>query len=397
MPKIYIVFINIEERENKPSFLNLQILNRTKTRLIKIEEEIIMWTNSMQSPVMMQRPAFNYGNFGNYGSYGMNAPYPYFSNTNNINTNISNIYNNNFYPTTGFTRPQPMFQGQYLGGTSQMYSPTAMFQGQFLGGGFSSAMPSYQSNNNVYSGNNQMSSLMSYINYLVNFLSGKTSGSNLLNNSNLPYEEEIIIEEDLQGAWGDPHFNFRDKTGNKVTIDHKSTKNGKTYYGETYNILNADGLDIDAEYKKHTDPNNPQVMGAVRVNAGTQELILHEGKTLLEGKELKAGTKQRLKDGRTLIIGQNGNVTVNTKDGQGRIDIKYNGIHYDIDPAAEKGINFNPEGVLGFLWSKGKTMTKQQILATYDTNKNGMLDSADKNLERVFKSKKDIGLIKNSY
>lgn len=201
-----------------------------------------------------------------------------------------------------------------------------------------------------------------------------------------PFSEEIIIEDELKGAWGDPHFNFKDKTGEKVTIDHKGTD------GQTYNVLNADGLDIDAEYKKHADTDNPQVMGAVRIDAGGQELVMNKGKVTLDGKEVNAD-EIKLADGRTATVQENGSVAIKTKDGKGTIKIENDGEYYNIDPSGTVGINSQTQsgGVLGFLTTQGKTKTRDEILKEYDTNKNGMLDDGDK-LPDQFRAQKDIGL-----
>ncbi len=196
------------------------------------------------------------------------------------------------------------------------------------------------------------------------------------------------IADDLQGAWGDPHFNFVDSTGEKVTIDHKGTD------GQTYNILNADGLDIDAEYKIAADPNNPQVMGAVRIQAGLQQLILNEGKVILDGKELKAGTKKLLGDSRIIEVQENGNLKINTKDGIGNINIVNQGDYYDIDPSGQLNIDTTKDsgGVLGFLTVLGQHKSKEEILNQYDTNKDGKLDDKDEGLAQSFSEVNDIGL-----
>ncbi len=406
-----------------------------------------MWPNVMQNQTVM--PTQNY-------NYNMQMPVQQYSAP---NYNISNIYNNMFMqqqpqytmPTMNISniynnyyggmqmpmmQPQmPMFQGQMFGGMPmmqpqmqmpmmqpqmqmpmmqpQMQMPmmqpqmfggmpqmsmmpqTSMFNGQMLGGFGGS--PLFQGQmfggglQNQF-GYNPINNLMNYIMSLVDQLSGTGAGT-----PGAPFEEEIIIEDDLKGAWGDPHFNFKDKTGENVVIDHKSTKDGKNLYGETYNILNADGLDIDAEYKKHTDE-APQVMGAVRINAGNQELLMHEGKTTLDGKALKVG-ETKLADGRTVKVEENGNVSIKTKDGKGTFNIEKHtsdtsGSYYNIDPSGAVGINTKKDngGILGFLNVEGKTQTKDEILKQYDTNKNGMLDSEDNGLEKMFRANKDIGL-----
>lgn len=227
--------------------------------------------------------------------------------------------------------------------------------------------------------------LMSYIMQLIQMLTSGGLGNQLANGTSLG--EDVVIEDEILGAWGDPHFNFKDKSGKNVTIDHKGIT------GETYNVLNADGLDIDAEYK-YWDEKSPQVMGAVKIQAGNQQLLLHNGKTTIDGKEIKAGEKARLADGRTVTVEKNGNVKITTKDGKGEFDIKNktgkNGSYYDIDPSGTVNIH-KDGGILGFLWNQGKTKTKKEILDKYDTNKNGILDAKDQKMEQAFRAKSDLG------
>jgi len=201
------------------------------------------------------------------------------------------------------------------------------------------------------------------------------------------YAKEIEIDESLKGAWGDPHFNFKDEVGESVNVNHRGID------GETYNVFNADGLDIDAEYKKVGNNTAPQTVGAVRVNAGNQELLLNEGKVILDGIELTVGTIKTLKDGRKVEILENGSVKVLTKDSEGTINIVNKTGHYDIDPEGTLGINIRNDlgGILGLLSVQGLDKTKAEILTKYDTNKNGILDDGDGGLVDKFKTD-DIGL-----
>lgn len=199
--------------------------------------------------------------------------------------------------------------------------------------------------------------------------------------------DDMYVNPDNKGAWGDPHFHFTDSTGKSVTIDHKGID------GETYNILNADGLDIDAEYKRYKDPKNPQLMGAIRVNAGNQQLIMHEGKVLLDGEEIRKGTSVKLKDGRTIEISNKGSVDIKTLDDKGVIKVKYQNGYYDIDPEGNIGVNTKNSygGILGYLMYLGQHVKKQEILERYDTNKNGKLDNDDDKIATAFTSVSDIG------
>lgn len=203
-----------------------------------------------------------------------------------------------------------------------------------------------------------------------------------------PSDPPTNIDPGNKGGWGDPHFHFTDKTGKAVTIDHKGID------GNTYNILNADGLDIDAEYKQYHDPQKPQLMGAVRVDAGNQELLMNDGKVFLDGEQLENGTNHRLNDGRTIEISSNGSAKIHTKDKKGVIDINYNNKHYNIDPSGQISINKNSSlgGILGFLTLLGKTLAKNEILDKFDTNNNKLLDDNDNKLASIFTATTDIGL-----
>ena len=268
-------------------------------------------------------------------------------------------------PTMGY--PQMMGQQQMMDPFSQMMNPFS-FGSQF-GNPFQS---------------DPMSSLTSLIDYLLSLIGGTGLEEPLI-------EDEVVFGDELNGAWGDPHFDFTDPNGNKATIDHKGAD------GETYNILNADGLDIDAEYKKWDDSENPQVMGAVRVGAGNQELLLNEGKVTLNGRELAKGTTGTLQDGRKVEILDNGSVTLHAKDGEGEINIVNKDGYYNIDPVGKEiGINtgIDAGGILGLLATLGKAQTKEQIIADYDTNKNGILDDGDTKIGDEFKANKDIGKYK---
>ena len=287
--------------------------------------------------------------------------------------NTTNVFNIIIQPNSMIPQMQPqmpsMFQGQMIGGQGM---PTIM-QGQSIGGFPQMPMPQPSFG---------LDQVMGLLMGMMQMMMG--GGFPVLANG----QQEIIQEEVIIGdtrAWGDPHYVFEDKTGKDVTIDHKGTD------GETYNVLNADGLDIDAEYKHHGG-NKPQDIGAVRIDAGNQELILNRGKATLDGQELKEG-EHTLADGRTINV-NNGNVDISTINGDGTISVKKDGGRYDISTSGKVGVNTNIDngGILGFLATQGQNNSKDEILKEWDTSGNGILDNDDAKIVNMFRTQDDIGI-----
>ena len=348
-------------------------------------QQPMMQQNSMYMNQSYMDTSYNsFNTMNSYPSYNTTSVYP----NNNTNYNTTNIYNN-FFGQPSYMAPQmptmmpmqqqmpSMFQGQMIGGQGM---PTIM-QGQSIGGFpqmpqvAPQMMPQMPMQQPSFGLDQIMGLLMSMMQMMMG--GGFPGGQQVL-------QEEVIIGDSL--AWGDPHFKFEDETGKEVTIDHKGTD------GETYNVLNADGLDIDAEYK-HVGGDAPQVMGAVRIDAGNQELILNKGKTTLDGEELKAG-EYKLNDGRTFIVKDNGSVDISTKNGDGTINIKKDGDRYDVGTTGKVGVNTGIDngGVLGFLATQGQNNSKDEILAEWDTSGNGILDNDDEKIVNMFRTQDDIGI-----
>jgi hypothetical protein len=192
--------------------------------------------------------------------------------------------------------------------------------------------------------------------------------------------EQVMFEEALRGAWGDPHFEIQNSKGEKVTVNHKGED------GHAYNILDTskgDGLVIDARYAPYADTNNPQVMDKVRVQAGNETLNYDkDGNAVLNGQKLEKNKEYNLKDGSKLKILDNGNVDVISREKDATIHLtreksdKMDDYYINIDPEGKLG-NGNKEigGILGIVKQKDGKITEEELKKEVEKQK---LDVTDK-------------------
>jgi len=164
-----------------------------------------------------------------------------------------------------------------------------------------------------------------------------------------------------KGVWGDPHFETKGLDGKEIKFDHKGTA------GNTYNIFQGDGYEVDALYKNHTDPNAPRVMDKAKIVAG-KDVIEHNssGQTLINGEELKDGSSQTLKDG-TKITASGANMILESKDKDGaKINVTSQDGYINIDPEGKFG---NLGGILGTAMKQNKGLTEEESNKFDVTNK----------------------------
>lgn len=145
-------------------------------------------------------------------------------------------------------------------------------------------------------------------------------------------EEDVkqVVIEDINGeAEGDPHFHVKNSEGKELITDVKG-KDDSTY--RVFDAQGGDGITVDAKYVKYKDTNNPQVMGEIRVQAGDKQLqVSQSGKVTLDGEEIEKGKSYTLEDGTKIDVHKDGNVTVNSKEGDAKLNIKHTDGFLDMD------------------------------------------------------------------
>lgn len=248
-------------------------------------------------------------NSATYNNYMVNSPNYNMTTNNNYyqqpqytapNYNITNIYNN-------FCMAQ---QPQFM--APQCIQP-AVLQGQFFG----------QSSLQMPFMNNIGQMMQSFVeNFVI---------QSLMQSFQSMFAPQQIDQTEITAeakAWGDPHFNVTNSKGEDLMTNHKGTD------GNTYNILDArgnDGLLVDAKYVPHTDPNNPQIMGKIRVMAGNEELLFDkDGPTTINGNVLEKGETYTTQDGTTIKVLDNGNVDVVSKEKDATLHLVNAGEHLDL-------------------------------------------------------------------
>ncbi len=318
--------------------------------------------------------SWNYSPTNNsISNYWQNNTSNLYNNTSNLYNNSSSFYNNsssfynnsstinyNYYLGNNIMNQPNTGLGMFAG--SGMYTPntglgmfagsgmytdnygTSMFAGAGMFGG--QPFPSYTNPyayTDPYGGmfnNSGMSGIMEMISALMALFQG---GSGFYN------DDDVIF--DYIRAWGDPHFEMTNSKGELLTTDHKGID------GHTYNILDTskgDGLVVDAKYVPFTDPDNPQVMGTVRVASGNDELLFdRDGNATLNGQALEAGKEYHMEDGTKIVYKEDGNIDVTSKEGDATINLMKQDGYLDVGIAEGSKLgNGNQKigGVIGALY-----------------------------------------------
>ena len=166
-------------------------------------------------------------------------------------------------------------------------------------------------------------------------------------------EEEIVEEEIIDesvGVWGDPHFDAVGVDGKtKIKFDQK----GKV--GDTYNVFQGDGYEIDARYDNWNG--GYAIMGEAKIKAGADTIgIAKDGKITVNGKQIKDGKTVKLNDGTKLIV-TGKNAVIESRDGNSKINITNGGGYLNIDPTGKfSGLG----GILGTAMAGNKNLTEEE-------------------------------------
>ena len=292
------------------------------------------------------QPTLNYNQAyqNNYSTSNSNSNY--YSQQNNIN-NITNNYYNNLFNNSGissYVQAPAIFQDQSLSPImqqQQMMFPQQMYQQSIMQQQQQMMFPQ-QGNSSGF-----MQQIMSMI--LPMLLGDLTEQSQTDQPTTV---DQTDIEVKNQGVWGDPHFETKGKDGKAIKFDHKGTA------GNTYNVFQGDGYEVDALYKDSGNPNLPRVMDKARIVAG-KDVIVHnsQGQTFVNGKEIKDGATVKLNDG-TKVTAQGANMILDSKDKDGaKINITSQDGYINIDPEGKFG---NLGGILGTAINKNKGLTEEE-------------------------------------
>jgi len=163
--------------------------------------------------------------------------------------------------------------------------------------------------------------------------------------------QQVNVADNSKGVWGDPHYNVVGANGKDVNFDHKGVE------GHTYNVFKGDGYVIDGKYSRR-NTNNPDeycIIGDTRIKTGGGTVGYNlEGKTTLNGKELKEGSHS-LSDGTKLTI--NGpTLTLHSKEGDSKVTLT-NSDGICIDPSGKFS---GMDGILGTAIAKSKVLSEEE-------------------------------------
>lgn len=242
-----------------------------------------------------------------------------------------------------------------------------------------------QANTANNSNDKALQMMMTMFTLLFNSVLGSNKNTNDLSEEKVKEKPAVVIEDINGKAWGDPHFNVINSEGKKMEADVKGKDNS------TYRIFDAqggDGITVDAKYVKYKDTNNPQVMGEIRVQAGDRQLqVSQSGKVTLDGEEIEKGKSYTLADGTKFDVHENGNVTVHSKEGDAKLNIKHTDDYLDIDvDGSWSNGTEKVGGVLGVLnqnKDKLSTLGGKKVVdidgdgVSDDLNKDGFIDDEE--------------------
>lgn len=164
--------------------------------------------------------------------------------------------------------------------------------------------------------------------------------------------KDINVHKDSRGEWGDPHYHLKGSDGKDINFDHKGKDN------HIYHIFSGDNLRIDGKYIPFKDPNNPQIVGDVNVQAGKDAVqFTKEGDLKINGEAKKDGT-YTLADG-TKVVAKGKKIDLITPDNDGsKVTITADGgSGMTVDP---EGKFKNSDGIIGKAISENRTLSKEE-------------------------------------
>ena len=185
--------------------------------------------------------------------------------------------------------------------------------------------------------------------------------------NNEPVVEEEVIEQteiidDSIGVWGDPHFDAVGADGKtKIKFDQKGV------VGDTYNVFQGDGYEVDARYDNWNG--GYAIMGEAKIKAGADTIgISKDGTIKVNNNVIKDGKTIELNDGTKLIV-TGKNALIESRDGDSKINITNGGGYLNIDPSGKfAGLG----GILGTAMAGNKNLTEEEcekFNVTEDENK----------------------------
>lgn len=314
---------------------------------------------SLQQYMQTQNNTNQYQNNYNQSNYNQA-----FQQNNNYSTNIypqqnyfnnTNIFNNfNSTPYMQQQQQPAIFQGQSInfGGGSPM-----VMQGQMM-------MPQQpmMMQQQMMIPQQQQNSSSGFLQQLIMLLLPML----LENKTQQAPVEEVIeqteISDDGRGIWGDPHFEAKGADGKtQIKFDHKGEKD------HTYNVFQGDGYEVDAKYANWTDPKNPRIMSQAKIKAGADTIeITKDGKVTVNNNAVKDGSTVNLNDGTKLIVKGNA-TTIETKDGDSKINITNSGGYLNVDPSGKFS---KLSGILGTAMKENRNLSEEESNKFDVTNTN---------------------------
>jgi hypothetical protein len=177
----------------------------------------------------------------------------------------------------------------------------------------------------------------------------ENSGSDQINRQG-DINEEVDIEDESRGGWGDPHYDLIGATGKSIHFDHK----GVDYH--TYHLFSGDNIRIEGEYSPVDNPKAPQVIGSTTAYLGNDVVTYtKDGNATLNGQALRNGNHM-LEDG-TEVVKRSDELSIIPNDGSGAVDISAEGEAITVDPS---GKFRNLDGIIGKSIEESRPLSKEE-------------------------------------
>jgi hypothetical protein len=161
---------------------------------------------------------------------------------------------------------------------------------------------------------------------------------------------EVDIDDESKGGWGDPHFDLVGADGEEIDFDHKGVDH------HTYHLFSGDNIRIEGEYVPTDSQDDPQVIGSTTAFLGNDVLTFtKDGDAALNGEALENGSHM-LEDG-TEVVKDDDNLSIIPNDGSGVVDIAAEGKDMTIDPS---GKFQNLDGIIGKSIGESRPLSKEE-------------------------------------
>jgi hypothetical protein len=169
-------------------------------------------------------------------------------------------------------------------------------------------------------------------------------------NRNNVDNEEVDIDDESRGGWGDPHYDLIGATGRPIHFDHK----GVDYH--TYHLFSGDNIRIEGEYLPAPSPYAPQVIGSTTAYLGRDVVTYtRDGNATLNGQALSNGSHM-LEDG-TEVVKRGDVLSVIANDGSGTVDISTEREAITVDPS---GKFRDLDGIIGKSIEQSRPLSKEE-------------------------------------